>query len=136
MPCNAAGSDPHPSDYLPSSHLVGPNITPQPYMTGLPMADMIELPHSCSNGDCDDISAAVVAPLAAAAPPPQQWLCDGTLLCLLDSKHSENITAFQRHWKRGEVCVDWTHQGFAQDAGEGGGLLKQYVEGKGCVSGP
>ena len=48
----------------------------------------MELPHSCSNGheECMD---------SPSLTCPHQWLCDGTLLCLLDAKHSENITAFQ-----------------------------------------
>ena len=31
------------------------------------------------------------------------WLCDDTLLCLLDPEHEENITGFQDRWKRGQV---------------------------------
>ena len=61
----------------------------------------IELPHSCSNGN-DDL------PEAESFTCPHQWLCDGTLLCLLDAKHNENITAFQERWRRSEVRTSIT----------------------------
>jgi len=78
-----------------SSHLAeGSYLNP----TFQPLEDIssLELPHSCSNGNEDQLEATQIR-------APHKWLCDETLLCLLDPRHEENITAFQERWKRGEV---------------------------------
>lgn len=71
------------------------SVLPPPLTSDM---NSIELPHSCSN---ENEEFSEPTPIAC----PHQWLCDGTLLCLLDARHSENITAFQKRWRRGEVCV-------------------------------
>ena len=86
LPCNNAPSTPLSLSFPHGGSSLLASLT----------TDSIELPHSCSNGN-EELSD---------PPPmmcPHQWLCDGTLLYLLDAKHSENITAFQERWKRGEV---------------------------------
>ena len=79
-----------------SSHLQESSYLPP--TTFQPLEDMssLELPHSCSNGSEEQCEATSIR-------APHRWLCDDTLLCLLDPRHEENITVFQERWRRGEV---------------------------------
>jgi len=111
----------HTHTHQLSSHLAeGSYLNPafQPFED----ISSLELPHSCSNGNEDQLEATQIR-------APHKWLCDETLLCLLDPRHEENITAFQERWKRGEpvLITDvhhqlnrdlWTPESFERDFGK------------------
>ena len=81
-----------------------------------------QLPHSCSNGTDDHQE---LRPVTA----PHMWLCNRTLLCLLDPVHQDNLSTFQDRWKNGQVVVVtgihhrinqelWTPESFERDFGQ------------------
>ena len=87
--------------YYTHTHQLSPHLQESSYLpptTFQPLEDMssLELPHSCSNGSEEQCEG---TPIRA----PHRWLCDDTLLCLLDPRHEDNITVFQERWRRGEV---------------------------------
>ena len=73
----------------PPSH--GPlSISSSAFHSSLDELSSLELPHSCSNGSDDQLESLLVS-------APHMWLCDGSLLCLLEPRHPDNLSAFQVH---------------------------------------
>ena len=81
-----------------------------------------QLPHSCSNGTDDHQE---LRPVTA----PHMWLCNRSLLCLLDPIHQDNLGTFQDRWKNGQAVVVtgvhhrinqelWTPESFERDFGK------------------
>lgn len=104
----------------PSQH--GSSISTSSAFHSLDDLSSLELPHSCSNGGEDQLESLLVS-------APHLWLCDGSLLYLLEPRHQDNLVAFQERWKRGQVVVVagvhhyldkelWTPRAFERDFGE------------------
>ena len=100
----------------------GPSISSSAFHS-LDDLSSLELPHSCSNGGQEDQLESLLI------SAPHLWLCDGSLLYLLEPRHQDNLVAFQERWKRGQVVVVsgvhhyldkelWTPQAFERDFGE------------------
>lgn len=71
-----------PPPHAPSS------ISSSAFHSSLDDLSSLELPHSCSNGSDDQLESLLVS-------APHMWLCDGSLLCLLEPRHPDNLSAFQ-----------------------------------------
>ncbi len=71
-----------PPPHAPSS------ISSSAFHSSLDDLSSLELPHSCSNGSDDQLESLLVS-------APHLWLCDGSLLCLLEPRHPDNLSAFQ-----------------------------------------
>ena len=84
-----------PPQHLESRYLLQ-QPSQQPSYPSINDMSTLELPHSCSNGNDDQFE---IPPINA----PHTWLCDDTLLCLLDVRHEQNMPAFQERWMRGQV---------------------------------
>ena len=65
-----------------------PSISSSAFHSSLDDLSSLELPHSCSNGSDDQLESLLVS-------APHMWLCDGSLLCLLEPRHPDNLSAFQ-----------------------------------------
>ena len=71
-----------PPPHAPSS------ISSSAFHSSLDDLSSLELPHSCSNGNDDQLESLLVS-------APHMWLCDGSLLCLLEPRNPDNLSAFQ-----------------------------------------